>query len=96
MLQPLYAALINKKDFQFSVSYKALLYKMYCQGIKWKLQPKNSVPIPELVADGMLKVGPILRIISRFSSFHFAGPRPKHIQDGIGCSFIDQTMVFDL
>lgn len=81
VLQPLYAAIINKKDFQFSVPYKALLYKMCCQGVKWKLQPKDSVPIPRLVTDATLKVGAISHIIGGLSSFHFAGPRQIHIQE---------------
>lgn len=81
VLQPLHAAVVNKKDFPFSVPYEGLLYKMCWQGVKWKLQPKDSVSIPKLVTDAMLEVGAISHIIGGLSSFHCAGPNPIHIQE---------------
>lgn len=92
VLQPLYAAVINKKDFQFSVPYKASLYKMCCQGVKWILQPKacdrchvgswSHIPYHRQVV--------FLPLCRTWTNTH------SRIIDGIGCSFFDQTAVFDL
>lgn len=79
--QPLYAAIINKKFFSVFCLYKALLHKMCCQGVKWKLQPKDSVSVPKLVTDATLKVEVISHITGKLSSSHFVGPRPIHIQE---------------
>lgn len=46
------------------------------------MQPNcNPIPVPKLVADDMLEVGAVSHIIGGLSSFHFAGPRPIHIQE---------------
>lgn len=46
------------------------------------MQPNcNPIPVPKLVADDMLEVGAMSHVIGRLSSFHFAGPRPIHIQE---------------
>lgn len=81
MLIPAYLAATQKRDFQFSSTDKALLYKMTTGVCRLALSPKQTRPLPRVATDATLTHGAISRVTGRIAVFPFSKIRPVDMQE---------------